>query len=118
MIEEGKTARQLFAALQAAPTRRRFGFGSRAALINVDLQCAYTQPASYVTAYETDPRQIEHVNALVQRGLGLGPAERRRLHPRDTDPHVARTLANEHADQREGGSRRGIGALVNGKLAA
>ena len=64
MIEEAKTARQLYAAMKAAPTRRRFGFGRRAALINIDLQCAYTQPDVYSTAYETDPRQIEHVNAL------------------------------------------------------
>ncbi len=64
MIEEGKTARQLYAEMKAAPTRRRFGFGRRAALINIDVQCAYTQPQTYVTAYETDPRQIEHINAL------------------------------------------------------
>ena len=66
MIEDGKTARQLFSELKAAPTRRRFGFGRRAALINVDVQCAYTQPGTYVTAYETDPRQIEHINALAR----------------------------------------------------
>ena len=64
MIEEAKTARRLYAAMKAAPMRRRFGFGRRAALINIDLQCAYTQPDVYATAYETDPRQIEHVNAL------------------------------------------------------
>nr|WP_245216750.1 isochorismatase family protein [Neoroseomonas nitratireducens] len=33
-------------------------------MINIDVQCAYTQPQTYVTAYETDPRQIEHINAL------------------------------------------------------
>ena len=32
--------------------------------MNIDLQCAYTQPQTYVTAYETDPRQIEHINAV------------------------------------------------------
>lgn len=66
MIEDGKTARQLYAELKAAPTRRRFGFGRRAALINVDVQCAYTQPDAYVTAYETDPHQITHINALAK----------------------------------------------------
>lgn len=66
MIEDGKTARQLYAELKAAPTRRRFGFGRRAALINVDVQCAYTQPETYVTAYETDPHQIAHINALAK----------------------------------------------------
>jgi maleamate amidohydrolase len=73
MIEDGRTARQLFEALAKAPPRRRFGFGQRAALVNVDLQCAYTQPAQYPTAYETDPQQIAHVNALAalcrQRGF-------------------------------------------------
>lgn len=66
MIEDAKTARQLYAELKAAPTRRRFGFGRRAALVNIDLQCAYTQPGTYATAYETDPRQIEYVNALAE----------------------------------------------------
>ena len=66
MIEEAKTARQLFTELKAAPTRRRFGFGRRAALVNIDVQCAYTQPQTYVTAYETDPDQIAHMNALAR----------------------------------------------------
>jgi len=64
MIEDGKTARQLYAELKAAPTRRRFGFGRRAAVLNIDVQCAYTQPGTYVTAYETNPRQIDHINAV------------------------------------------------------
>ena len=66
MIEDGKTARQLYTELKAAPTRRRFGFGRRAALVNIDVQCAYTQPDTYVTAYETDPLQIAHMNALAK----------------------------------------------------
>jgi len=61
-----KSARELFAEEQADPKRRRFGFGRKAVLINVDLQNAYTRPAEFVTAYETDPRQIEHVNALAR----------------------------------------------------
>jgi maleamate amidohydrolase len=73
MIEEGKTARQLYAELQAVPARKRFGFGRRAALVNIDVQCAYTQPATYVTAYETDPDQIGHMNQLARllRARGL-----------------------------------------------
>jgi len=73
MIEDGRTARHLYAALRAAPPRARFGFGRRAALVNIDLQCAYTQPQTYPTAYETDPRQMEHVNALAAlcRARGL-----------------------------------------------
>lgn len=66
MIEDGKTARQLYTEFKAAPTRRRFGFGRRAALVNIDVQCAYTQPDTYVTAYETDPQQIAHMNALAK----------------------------------------------------
>jgi maleamate amidohydrolase len=64
MEESNLTARQLYAALKAGPRRARFGFGQKAALVNVDMQCAYTQPGTYGTAYETDPRQIEHTNAI------------------------------------------------------
>ncbi|WP_149535298.1 isochorismatase family protein [Siccirubricoccus phaeus] len=64
MIEEGRTARELYLALKSAPPRARFGFGRRAALVNVDVQCAYTQPERYVTAYEADPHQVAHINAL------------------------------------------------------
>jgi maleamate amidohydrolase len=60
------TARQMYEALKASPGRRRFGFGTRPALVNVDLQNAYTRPAEFATAYETDPRQIEHVNRLAR----------------------------------------------------
>lgn len=67
------TARQMFANLTANPSRPRYGFGTRPMLINVDLQCAYTQPDIYKTAYETDPRQAEYVNKLAayNRKLGL-----------------------------------------------
>ncbi len=65
MIESNLTARQLLAALRAGPQRARFGFGRRAALVNVDPQRAYTDVAAFpATAYETDPRQCEHINAL------------------------------------------------------
>ena len=61
-----KSARELYQIVKADPKRRRFGFGRRPALVNVDLQNAYTRPAEFVTAYETDPRQLEHVNALAR----------------------------------------------------
>ncbi|MGE0424881.1 MAG: isochorismatase family protein [Reyranellaceae bacterium] len=61
-----KSARELFREVQADPQRRRFGFGRKPALINVDLQNAYTRPAEFVTAYQTDPRQIDYVNALAR----------------------------------------------------
>ncbi len=59
-----KTARQIWADVKANPGRARFGFGERWAIVNVDFQVAYTRPAEFKTAYETDPHQIEHVNAL------------------------------------------------------
>lgn len=59
-----KTARQMFEELRANPVRRRYGFGERPMLVNVDMQCAYTQPDRFVTAYETDPQQSAYVNRL------------------------------------------------------
>ena len=59
-----KTARELFQEIKANPTRRRFGFGRKPALINIDLQNSYTAVGEFVTAYETDPRQTEYVNEL------------------------------------------------------
>jgi maleamate amidohydrolase len=61
-----KTARELYLEVKADSNRRRFGFGRKPALVNVDLQNAYTRPAEFITAYETDPRQIEHVNSLAR----------------------------------------------------
>jgi nicotinamidase-related amidase len=59
-----KSARQLFEEVKANPTRRRFGFGRKPALINVDLQKAYTAVGEFKTAYETNPKQIDYVNEL------------------------------------------------------
>jgi maleamate amidohydrolase len=64
MEQSSKTARQLFTEFRANPTRKRFGFGRKPALINIDLQKAYTCVGEFVTAYETDPRQLEYVNQL------------------------------------------------------
>ncbi|TWF58759.1 isochorismatase family protein [Neorhizobium alkalisoli] len=66
------TARQMFEHLSKNPTRPRYGFGTRPMLINVDLQCAYTQPDVYKTAYETDPKQTEYVNRLAAETRRLG----------------------------------------------
>jgi maleamate amidohydrolase len=59
-----KTARELYEALKDGPVRKSFGFGNRPALVNVDVQHAYTRPDEFPTAYETDPRQIEYINRL------------------------------------------------------
>src|SRR5256885_1151832 len=40
MEHSNKSARELFAEVKKNPTRKRFGFGQRPALINVDLQMA------------------------------------------------------------------------------
>ena len=66
METSAKTARQMYESLKAKPDRPRFGFGNKPALVNVDLQNAYTRPSEFATAYETDPRQIEHVNRLAR----------------------------------------------------
>lgn len=64
MVEDGRTARQIFDSVMANPARRKFGFGSRLAIVNVDFQQAYTRIDKFATAYETDPRQIEYVNII------------------------------------------------------
>ncbi|MGH8669520.1 MAG: isochorismatase family protein [Burkholderiales bacterium] len=61
-----KSARQLFEEVKANPARKRFGFGARPALINIDLQKAYTAVGEFATAYETDPRQMDYVNQLAR----------------------------------------------------
>jgi len=64
MLCEDKTARQLFEEVAANPARRKFGFGEKIAIVNVDFQQAYTRIDLFKTAYETDPRQIEYTNTL------------------------------------------------------
>ena len=64
MIESNKTAREIFHEVMANPQRAAFGFGQKAILVNVDLQKAYTRTDLFKTAYETDPKQLDYVNAL------------------------------------------------------
>ncbi|MEE8305768.1 MAG: isochorismatase family protein, partial [Gammaproteobacteria bacterium] len=59
-----KTAREIYADVKANPTRKKFGFGSKAALINVDVQKAYTRTDLFSTAYENDPNQILYINEV------------------------------------------------------
>lgn len=60
------TARQYYEQVRARLTREKFGFGARPALINIDLQRAYTAVGEFATAYETDPNQLAYVNALAR----------------------------------------------------
>jgi nicotinamidase-related amidase len=64
MVDDGRTAKQIFEAVMANPARRKFGFGERLAIVNVDFQQAYTRVDRFATAYETDPDQIALVNRI------------------------------------------------------
>jgi len=72
MVESSDTARQIFENVMASPARKRFGFGNKAAIINVDLQRAYTDIDAFVTAYETDPAQMEFINRISAMARDLG----------------------------------------------
>ncbi|PKP92462.1 MAG: N-carbamoylsarcosine amidohydrolase [Alphaproteobacteria bacterium HGW-Alphaproteobacteria-16] len=64
MVCDGRTARDLFDEVLANPARKKFGFGKKLAIVNVDFQQAYTRVDMFKTAYETDPRQIEYTNTI------------------------------------------------------
>ena len=67
-----KSARMLYEELKARPPRARFGFGRKVALVNVDPQKAYTLPDEFITAYETDPNQMQYINELSALCRDLG----------------------------------------------
>jgi len=71
MITSDKTAKQIYLEAMQNPQRVPFGFGKKAVLVNVDPQKAYTRTDLFKTAYETDPRQLEYVNALSARFRSL-----------------------------------------------
>ena len=66
------TPRQFFAQIKANPARARFGFGRKAAIINIDLQCAYTKVGEFKTAYETDPKQLDYINQISDSARAKG----------------------------------------------
>jgi maleamate amidohydrolase len=66
------TSRELYAEMKVNPRRKAFGFGQKAALVNVDMQKAYTLPDEYPTAYETDPNQCAYVNELAKAARDKG----------------------------------------------
>lgn len=66
------TPRQYFEQVKANPARARFGFGRKAAIINIDLQCAYTRVDEFKTAYETDPKQLDYINQISDTARGKG----------------------------------------------
>jgi nicotinamidase-related amidase len=72
MVSDGRTARQIFEEVMANPGRAKFGFGTKLAIVNVDLQRAYTDLEAFKTSYETDPRQIEHINTISRLARAKG----------------------------------------------
>ena len=64
MVVDGRSARAIFEEIMANPTRSKFGFGEKLAIVNVDFQNAYTRIDEFKTAYQTDPRQIDYVNQI------------------------------------------------------
>ena len=67
-----KTAREIYLDLKSTLSRKRFGFGEKSILVNVDLQKAYTRPDLFETAYETDPKQLIYINELAEKFRNLG----------------------------------------------
>ena len=72
MATSSKTARELFAEVMANPARKKFGYGHKVAIVNVDFQRAYTD-GTFKTSYMTDPKQLDYVNELsaLARSRGL-----------------------------------------------
>ncbi len=64
METSDKTARQMYEEVKANPSRPRFGFGRKVAVVNIDLQKAYTQLGEFKTAYETNHKQLDYVNQI------------------------------------------------------
>ena len=73
MEASDKTPREYYEEIKAKPNRARFGFGRKPAILNIDLQKAYTQVSEFKTAYETDPKQLDYVNKVsnLARAKGL-----------------------------------------------
>ena len=73
MEESDLTPRQYYEHIRANPSRAKFGFGRKAALVNIDLQKAYTAVGKFKTAYETHPKQLDYINELadIARSKGL-----------------------------------------------
>ena len=67
METSNKTAREIYQEVKSNPARARFGFGNKAVLVNIDPQKAYTRSDLFKTAYETDPKQLDYINQLVEK---------------------------------------------------
>lgn len=67
METTNKTAKEIYYEIKSNPARKRFGFGKKAALVNIDPQKAYTRTDLFSTAYETDPQQLFYINTLAKK---------------------------------------------------
>ena len=72
MQTTNKTAKEIYYEVKANPARKRFGFGKKACLVNIDIQKAYTRTDLFKTAYENDPKQLDYVNQLAATFRELG----------------------------------------------
>lgn len=66
------TPREYYEQIKAKPNRARFGFGRKAAVVNIDIQKAYTLVGEFPTAYQTHPNQLGFVNDLVAANRARG----------------------------------------------
>ncbi len=65
METTNKTAKQIFEEVYANPARKAFGFGEKIAIVNVDLQKAYTCPDLFPkSGYITHPRQLDFIDEI------------------------------------------------------
>ncbi len=71
MVQSNQTARELFEEVMDNPARKRFGFGQKLAIVNVDLQKAYTS-GEFKTSYQTDPRQLEYIDRISAQARSKG----------------------------------------------
>ena len=72
MVCDGRTAKEIFEDVIANPQRAKYGFGNKLAIVNVDIQNAYTRIDEFKTAYQNDPRQIEYVNTISHLAREIG----------------------------------------------
>ena len=69
----GKTAREIYEEVKANPARARFGFGEKLAIVNIDVQQAYTRPDLFPkSAYVTHPDQIDFINRISRLARACG----------------------------------------------
>jgi len=111
MVTSPKTAREIFEDVMANPARKRFGFGQKLAVVNVDLQKAYTS-GEFKTSYMTHPRQLEFIDRVSAQARAKGlPVVWTRVsymnNAADAGPWGTRTDTPDSLQNIKFGSRRG-----------